>query len=192
LASFIDHHVRRLDVPMHNLLVVSGSQTGGELARDLDGLVGRKMADAPQERSKVFSVDVLHRKEVMAFRLTDVVNAANVGVRDLAGDTDFPSKPLERLCVSCELHGKKLQSDHMVEHEIVGTVDLSHAPLTDALDDAVATGKNGAGAETPVMGIAGWGRRFVARGAIPRSLGGKLRDGCSTRRAETAIVRNLS
>ena len=64
--------------------VVGRGQTGAELPRDLHRLVLRQAADAAQQRRQVLAVDVLHREEVLAVDLADVVDAADVGVGDLA------------------------------------------------------------------------------------------------------------
>ncbi len=44
----------------------------------------RQPADAPQQRRQVLAVDVLHREEGGALELADVVDAADVRMRDLA------------------------------------------------------------------------------------------------------------
>ena len=76
----------------------------------------------------------------------------------------------------------------MVEHQVVGTVDLSHAALADTLDDPVATGKDRAGAETSVLGVTGWRGRFVTRGAIFRGLSRELRNRGSAGRAKATTL----
>src|SRR5436190_22978098 len=49
-ASSIDHHVRRFEIAMKHAIVVSCSETGTELTRDLQGLVVRQSPDAPEQR----------------------------------------------------------------------------------------------------------------------------------------------
>ena len=46
-------------------------------------LVLRQPADAAQQRRQILAVDVLHREEELAVELADVVDAADVRVRDL-------------------------------------------------------------------------------------------------------------
>jgi hypothetical protein len=53
-----------------------------------------KAADAFQKRCKVFAVDIFHCKKVAAFEFADVVNAADIGMRDLAGNAHFREQPL--------------------------------------------------------------------------------------------------
>ena len=76
-------------------LVVRRGQPRAELPRDLDRLVLREPADAAQQRGQVFAVDVLHREEVPPVDLADVVDAADVGVRDLAGEAHLGVEALD-------------------------------------------------------------------------------------------------
>ena len=57
-----------------------GGEAGADFAGDLDGLVGRQATDATEQAGEVF---------------TDVVDTANVGVGDLAGDADFGVEAFE-------------------------------------------------------------------------------------------------
>ena len=59
----VDHHVGRLEVAMQHAALVRRREAGAELPRDLDRLVLRQPADAPQQRRQVLAVDVLHREE---------------------------------------------------------------------------------------------------------------------------------
>jgi len=83
-------------------------------------------------------------------------------MRDLPGDADLPAKALQALFILAEGLGEELQSHGLLQGQVVSVIDLAHATFADALDDAVAGGKNVAGTETPMSGI----RRRV-RGADP-------------------------
>ncbi len=72
----------------HSALVRRG-QAGAELARDLESLVAREPADPPEQRREVFPLDELHRQEVLAVGLPDVVDAAHVRVGDLPRRLDL-------------------------------------------------------------------------------------------------------
>ena len=89
LAAAVEHDVGRLQVAMQHALFVRGGESGAELARDLERLVAGQPADAPQQRAQVFAIHVFHREEVQPFDFAEVVDAADVGMRDLPGDADL-------------------------------------------------------------------------------------------------------
>ena len=53
---------------------------GADLSRDFDSFVRRKPANATNDRSKVFAVDVLHRQKGNPIDIAYIKNAANVGM----------------------------------------------------------------------------------------------------------------
>ena len=89
VAAAVEHDVGRFQIAMQNTFGVRGGQARAQLARDFDGFVGRQAADAAQQRSQVFAIHVLHRQVRLAVDFAEIVNAADIGVRDLARDADF-------------------------------------------------------------------------------------------------------
>ena len=154
---------------------VRGGEAGADLAGDLHRLVGRKPADAADEVGEVLAPDVLHRDEVLAVHLADVVHAAHVGVRDLACDPDLVQEPREARRVHGQPFGQELEGDRLPQLQVVGAVDLSHSPLAQQLHDAVAPAEDGAGQEAAVIDrVEVGGRRADGDGARPlegRALG---------------------
>ena len=102
-----------------------------QFARDLDGFVGGQASDAAQQAAQVFAIDVLHGNECRAFRFADVVHAANVGMRDLAGDADFAVEAFEQSRLLRRGFGQELQRHGLVELEVGGAIDLAHAAAAD-------------------------------------------------------------
>ena len=140
LPAAVEHHVGRLQVAMEDAAIVRRGKAGADLSNDLDGLVRRQPADAAQQRRKVFAVHVLHRHERTAVPLADVMNPADIGMRDLAGGA--------RLVAQARRQGglvaaQELQRDGLAEREIVGAIDLAHAAATEQADDAVARRRGG-------------------------------------------------
>jgi hypothetical protein len=80
---------------VQDALLVRGGQAGAELPGDHDCLVMRKAPNAPQQRGQVLPVHVLHRKELLAVGLDDVVHPAHVGVRHLPGELDLAKDAVE-------------------------------------------------------------------------------------------------
>lgn len=94
-ATTVQHDVVGFEVAMDDTFGVSGGEAGTDFAGDLDGLVGRQATDAAEQGGEVFAVEIFHREEGKAFGFTDVVDAANVGVGDLAGDADLGVEAFE-------------------------------------------------------------------------------------------------
>ena len=162
LAAAVEHDVGGLQVAMENAFGVRGGESGAKLARDLDGLVLRQAADAAQQRGQVFAVDVLHGEEGLAVDFAHVVDAANVGMRNAAGDADFVAKALEQSLIAGGRFGQELERDGLAEREVVGAIDFAHASLAEQRDDAVTAGNQASGKKAAfihqVFGECGWTR----------------------------------
>ena len=143
-AAPVEHDVRGLEVAVEDALLVRRVQARAELARDLDGLVDGETPDPLEQRREVLAVHVLHREEVAAFDLADVVDAADVRVRDLPREPDLGVEAREEALVRGDRLGQELQGDGLSELQVVGAVDLAHAALAEEPDDAVALAEHGA------------------------------------------------
>ena len=89
LAAAVDHDIGGFQVAVEDAFVVGGGQPGAEFAGGLDGLVDGQASDAAEEGAEIFAIDELHGDVMQAFGDADVVDAADVGVGDLARDADF-------------------------------------------------------------------------------------------------------
>ena len=117
----------------------------------------RQPADAAQQRGQVFAVDVLHGDEDLAVGLADVVDAADVGVRDLAGDADFFAKASQPGRVRCPTAGEELERHDLPERQVIRPVDLAHAAAAEQAGDAIAAGHLRAGDQVLVQADHGHG-----------------------------------
>jgi hypothetical protein len=125
---------------MNDAAFMSGSEASTNLAGDFDRFVGRKSADAADDRGKIFSVDVLHGEKRRAVGIADIENAADVGMGDLASDANFGMKSSEGGGVLGEDLGKKLDGDKLPECQVFGAVDFAHAAAACQGNDAVTAG----------------------------------------------------
>jgi hypothetical protein len=144
VTAAIDEDVGGLEIEVEDSGVVDGREAETELARQGDGLVVGHTPDSAQKRGKVVAVDVFHGDEVAAVVSPDVVDAADVDVGDGASGADFAVKEGEPCGVGGETGREELHGHGLAEGEVVGAIDLAHAPGTDAADDSVAIRDEGA------------------------------------------------
>ena len=174
VASAVEHDVGRFQIAVQHALLVRRGQSGAEAARDVEGLIGGQATDAAQQRRQVLPIHVFHRDVMLALELADVVNAADVGMRNLARNADLVQKPLEQDTVGGQRRRQEFQRDRLAQLQIGSAVDLAHPAPADERDDAVAAGDKSAGQETLLVGRRrgvvgrrhqfGWAQIGVGRG----------------------------
>ncbi len=142
---------------MQHAFVVGGGEAGAELAGHFEGLVLRQTADAFQQCREVLAIDVLHGKVGLTVDFAEVVDAADVGVGNLAGDADFTAEAVEGALVVDHFARQEFQCHGLAEDEIVGAIDLAHTSFAEQADNAIALGEEGAGRETAFVDGAGGG-----------------------------------
>ena len=150
-ARVVQHDVGGLQVAMEDAALVRGGQPGAQLPRDVGGLVFREAADAAERRREVLAVHVFHRQVEVTVDLADVVDAADVGVRDLARRPDLVVELREPDGIGADRVGQELQRDRLAEAEVVGAVDLAHAALAEEADDAEPSVEHRTGREAAVI-----------------------------------------
>ena len=79
-----------------------GCQTGADLVRGFQSLVRRQTPDAAQQRRQILTIDVLHGEKVLAVHLPNVVNPANIRMRNLARVPYLSMKPGQSRCIILE------------------------------------------------------------------------------------------
>jgi hypothetical protein len=79
---------------------------------------------------------------VLTVHLANVVNATNIGVRNLAGVSHFRMKPGQSRGIVLQRGGKKLESYNMAELKILCAIDFTHAAAAQQSNDPVSFGKN--------------------------------------------------
>ena len=151
LAGVVEHDVRRLQIAMDDAAFVRRGQAGADLARDFDRSIGGKTAELPQQRRQLLAVHELHRQEGVTVNLVDVVDAADVGVRDLPRHAHFVVELHQAGRIAIELRRQELQRDRLPELQVVGPVDLAHPAASEPADDPIAPAEERAGREAPVI-----------------------------------------
>ena len=88
----------------------AAARPGADLPRDLERAVLRESADAAEQRGEVLAVHVLHRQERVAVDLVDVVDAADVRVRDLPRHPDFGVQLRQPRRIAIDLRGRNFSA----------------------------------------------------------------------------------
>src|SRR5271170_6652708 len=107
---------------------------------DLDGEgqelldIERPAGDAMLQRQ---AVEALHHHKGAVVFLANVVDGANVRMIQGGGRFGFAAKTFERLRITGDLFGKKLESDEAIEASILRFVDNAHTSTTEPLDNAI-------------------------------------------------------
>ena len=161
LAAAVEHHVRRLQIAVQHATFVGCREPRAQLAGDVGRLVFGKAADAAERRGQVLAVHQLHREKQLTVHLADVIDAADVRVRDLSSGSHLVVKLREADRVGGDGIGQELERDRLAEAEIVGAIHLAHAALAEQADDPVAAVENGAGREAAVTDGVGRGQPAV-------------------------------
>jgi hypothetical protein len=82
-----------------------------------------------------------------------VIDSADVWVSDLTGYSGLIVEAGERLWVEGDGFWEELESDGLVELEVIGLIDLAHSALADEGDNSVTTGEQGARDETAIKAL---------------------------------------
>ena len=131
-----DHHVARLQIAVNDPRGVGALQRGGDLdavANDV-GERQRTFGDPVGER---FPLQVLHDQVIDAVLMADVVQRANVRMRQAGDHLRFPLKAKTQLRVAAELRRQYLHGDGAIEARVARAVDLAHPAGADGRDDLV-------------------------------------------------------
>ena len=88
--------------------------------------------------------------------VADVIDAADVRVRDLPRDLDLVQKASPSRLVRLDVARQELQRDALPQPQVIGSVDLSHPAAAEQAVDPVSVRDDGSGKELPLIE----GRRF--------------------------------
>ena len=132
---------------MDDAAVMRRGEPGAKFARRLQGLIGGQPADARQQRGQVFAVHVFHGNERHALDLADVVDAADIGVGDLARHAHLAVESLQQPLVLGGFFGQEFQRHRLAQHQVGGAIDFAHAAAAQQADDAIPPAQQRAGDE---------------------------------------------
>ena len=108
----------------------------GDLDPDLEELPELE-GPAPDPLGQRLALEQLHRDEVLALVLVDLVDRADAGVVERRGGARLALEALERGRVLRHLRGQELQRDVAAELRVLGLVDDAHAAAAELRSDPV-------------------------------------------------------
>ncbi len=123
------HHVRRLEIAVHDAPLAGKFEGFGDLRSDLERF-GQRHRAARESILQRLALDQLHRNERMLVGRTGVVHLRDEGVIEARGGVGFPNQALARDRIGRLTLGQKLERRLAIECEVLREVDLAHAPFT--------------------------------------------------------------
>ena len=144
-AATVEHDVSWLQIAVQNAVFVRGGQAGAHLSRDIEPFALRELPDAAKQGGEIFAVHIFHREEEAAIHLADVEHAANVGMRDFAGQAHLLMEPRARSFVPHHRVRQEFQRDRLRQPQVLRAINLAHSAFAEKRDDAIALGEGRAG-----------------------------------------------
>src|SRR5579859_4342093 len=113
MAATINHYVCRFEIAMDDAFGMCCCEAGAKFVSNFERFVFGKAPDAREESGEVLAIDIFHRKEKPAVNFADVVDATDIGMGDLARETDFGVETLNAVDILREGSREKFQCDDL-------------------------------------------------------------------------------
>ena len=133
-ALLVEHHVLRLDVAVHDALVVRELERVADLRDDLQRLARREppgLLQLPQ----VQPLHILHDEVVQAARLPELVHGYDVGMAQPGQRPGLAGEPVGKAGIGARLRRQNLQRHQPIQRRLAGFVHRPHAPLAQQFED---------------------------------------------------------
>ena len=156
-----DHHVRGLEVAVHDAVRVRFREPLGHLDRQVEG-AGRAHAARHQRRERP-AADELHGDEGRPLALVDLVDDADGRVGERRGRARLQAQAALALRVVARTGDQHLQGHLPPEPQVGRAVDDAHAALADLPGDPVPPERPGPFGHGPIL----WPDETVARRKRP-------------------------
>ena len=137
VAIIGDEDIVRLDVAVDQALFMSTMQPTTDLLDQANRFTFGQRAGAIDPLAKRFAMNVFHDQEWRVAGAAIVDRLDDVGMVDQAGDAEFLLEALEQQRISRRLSRDNLDGNDIVRGQAAGTVDRSHAPFGDEIEQFV-------------------------------------------------------
>ena len=101
-------------------------QSGAHLQSQVEPLALGQAAEAIEHRPQVFAFHELHRRVGNAVDAVELVDAAHILVRDLAGEQKFALESVDHGPIGGDFRFQEFQGDDLARLAVARLVDLSH------------------------------------------------------------------
>src|SRR6202034_1028398 len=130
VALTVDHHVFRFQVAVDDALGVRLFQARAYLSDQIDCLARGQPAETVQHRAQALAFDKLHRGVGNRTDAVEFVDAADVLVRDLAGEQQLVLESLDHGLIGGDFRFQELERYPFARFAIAGFIDIAHAALS--------------------------------------------------------------
>ena len=127
----------RVQVAMDDPLVMRCRDRRQDWKRDVDDLVERQRAKAPQVPGEILPVEVLHDQEGLAALHADVGDVDGVRMTDARRELRLQQETRARLRDRRERRADRLDCDALADLDVQAFVDRAHSPFAQEANDAV-------------------------------------------------------
>ena len=150
-AVACQHDVAGLDISVHHAVSMRVVKRIGDPDGGTQGEGKRQRAILEPPREGV-ALDILHDEEDRRTVLTDVVQCADIRMRDACDDASFVAEPFDPgTWRGHQFARQNLEGDSPLEPRIAGTVDFAHSPGAEWCQD-LERAETSAGCEPHRMG----------------------------------------
>jgi len=117
---------------------VSGLQGTTCLPHNLDHVFGGQFMFLVENAPKILPLDILHGDELDPIDFSEVMDPYDVLVGNLTRENEFLLEPFDDVIVAGQIRTNDFQSHQLAHLSVSSLVDLSHAALSEELQDLVA------------------------------------------------------
>ncbi len=135
-AGFGQHDVGRFQITVDQTEAVSFRQGVSDFDGDLEEIVERQRPSL-QAMEKRFAFEEFHDQEVDAGLRADVIEMADIGMRNRGESAGFAFKAAFEFGAAGQVGRKDFDGDAAVEAGVARPVDFTHAACADGSDDFV-------------------------------------------------------
>ncbi len=138
LARAVHHDVLRFKVAVYYGLRVRCFQPAAHLLNDLRSPPGFELAVRAENALQIPAVDEVHRDELNAIELCQIVNADYILVSNLPGENQFLLEAAQDFRILGQARTDDLQRDDAIQLQVAGLINRAHSALADPPHDLVS------------------------------------------------------